>query len=183
MTPVRTSPLPAVAIPGFPVGFSQVRASSPEPWIRVPAPFSRSTAGKAFVNSATVFNRSRFTSSGVLPISRPISPGWGVSTRGAFRPFTISGSFAARLIPSASRTMGFSIPFNSFRTSSAVSGAFPSPGPTARASYCFISSSIPRKLSSGSFPRISVVASGTAVCSTCTTSQGAATFTSPAPLR
>ena len=81
--PASTSPLPPRAKPGLPVGFTAHRPSGAAMTVR--APFSTTTASHAFAKRRAVPSRSALMSAAEHPVSRAISPGWGVKIKSPLR--------------------------------------------------------------------------------------------------
>src|SRR5439155_1138667 len=94
-SPVRTSPVPPDAMPGFPVGFTKTRPSGSP--ITLQAPLRTTCAPWRAAKSRTVAIRSRWTSGTEAPSKRAISPGWGVSVRAAGAARSTSGWPASAL--------------------------------------------------------------------------------------
>src|SRR5215831_953836 len=79
--PESTSPVPPVAMPGLPVGFTRTCPFGSATTER--APLSTTTARWVRAKAVAVAIRCVWTSATVLPARRAISPGWGVRTTGA----------------------------------------------------------------------------------------------------
>src|SRR2546426_769538 len=79
--PVRTSPVPPLAIPGFLVGFTKTRPSGSP--IALQAPLRTTWTRWRVANWRTVSSLSRWTSASEPPSRRAISPGCGVRQRAA----------------------------------------------------------------------------------------------------
>ena len=131
-TPVRTSPLPPLAMPGLPEVLTAMRPSG---WAtRVRAPLSTRMTPWRAAKPRAMPRRSSWTSAVVRPARRAISPGCGVRTTvrppGA-RPSRASvarrsGCIARMLSASASRTAGMVV---ACRQSDARTGRLRHSGP------------------------------------------------------
>ena len=118
--PVKTSPVPAVAMPGFPVG--QMAASPSGRAMTVRAPFKTMNTPRSLANRLAVPMRSALTLCVVASTSsRAISPGCGVRMGGVVHSVSSEARPAKALSASASRTEGRSRCFMSDCTSSTVS--------------------------------------------------------------
>ena len=126
MTPLSTSPVPAVARAGVPDRPSRTRPNRSA--TAVVAPFSSATVPLADANRRAAAMRS---GPGRSPVSCPYSPSWGVrtTTERACRESSPPTLPSANR-PSASTRTGTGDSATSRRTSAAVSGARPMPGPT-----------------------------------------------------
>src|ERR1022692_2664520 len=128
--PVRISPVPPVPMAGVPVGLIQTRPSVKA--ISVRSPFSTTVTRRSVASPRAAARRSAEISAMVLPQSRAISPGCGVSTRSLPAPDHAEPASAFRA--SASTTMGCANSANARRTKATVSGSVPCPGPMAMTS-------------------------------------------------
>src|SRR5438034_660289 len=180
ITPVRTSPVPAVARLGWPPS-----TSTPDPGaaIRVPAPLSRTTHPKRSTVRRTASIRCASTHDASSPMSRPSSPECGVRTRGAGQS---PGSSSQSASPST--TTGSRASASTRRTSAFVPSLRPSPGPIASAPALSASSSTTPTASSVTRPSSSagsgrLTASSTHVSNTWTAGSGPASVTYPASER
>src|SRR5438034_96315 len=137
MTPDNTSPVPPVAMPGLPVGFTAARPSARATIVRWP--FKSTTAPVSIANARAVSSLRRCTSEALDDTSRAISPGWGVTTVGAERrsaslaPFSRADG-ARAFKPSASTSSGVGHRRTSSRTNDRVPASWPRPGPRTTAS-------------------------------------------------
>ncbi len=120
-------------MPGLPVGLIKTFPSAVA--ITVRAPFKTRWQRCSTANARAIATRSALTSAVLLPMSRAISPGWGVSTGAtlAWRNRPISS--AKLLSPSASITQGRSKFLNNQRKLFCVAGVTPIPGPKSNASF------------------------------------------------
>ena len=132
MAPVSTSPMPAVAIPGFPVGFT-VACPSGEA-VTVGAPLSTTTERQRCAHSRAASMRRASRAGTATPVSRAISPKCGVSTRAPGPRVSGSGFPAKAFRPSASMTSGRSHSATTRRASSAASRCRDRPEPRATTS-------------------------------------------------
>ena len=107
MTPVSTSPDPAVAIPALPVELTATRPSLKV--TTVGAPFNTSVAPNSPAKSRATAMGASIICRLSNPLKRANSPTWGVRTSGAERPFSTSACPANALSPSASKTTGSSV--------------------------------------------------------------------------
>src|SRR5579875_1281020 len=138
ITPVRTSPVPAVARRGEPDAETSTLPSGEA--TTVVEPFNRNTAPVSLAAARTSAMRS---SPGARPVRRRYSPSCGVTTIGAFRPAATERSASrppSALRASASTTAGRSVAASSCPTGVSAPveppgplARSPSPGPTARA--------------------------------------------------
>ncbi len=117
--PVSASPVPPVAMPGFPVVFTKTSPFGAA--ITVPAPFSTTVTPCLTLKPRAALMRSFWTPADVVPSRRAISPGWGVRTSGARAFRRTSGAVARAFRPSASITSGTPMPCTSPRTACTVS--------------------------------------------------------------
>jgi hypothetical protein len=102
--------------------------------ITVRAPFSTTTAPAAAARRRACPSRSACTSAVLVPISRAISPGCGVNTRGAGAArASAAASLPSRLRPSASTTSGSGSSRTSRRTNALIPDPVGIPGPRATA--------------------------------------------------
>src|SRR6266542_4883123 len=184
MTPVSTSPVPAVARTGPPVAFTCTRP--PGSATRVGFPFNRTVVPLSEASERTLATRSAPTSA---PASRANSPAWGVRTRSAASSFASSSTRRANAVsPSASTTAGTGVASTSARTNASVSSVLPSPGPTATASTTWsrsrsASTAASETVPSGVWGSATNVASVRPACTTGTIPSGTATCTRPAHAR
>src|SRR5271157_3853473 len=186
--PVRISPVPPVAIPGFPVGFTHADPSGSAMTVRLPFNTSTSLCSRAKVRAT--FNRSACTALVEIPASRAISPGCGVSTSARVLPSSSSVLPSNAFSPSASITSGdFSVRTVS-RTNSTVSGCLPIPGPIATTVMVEANcKSMPLLADVTAMPPVSVSGSGSVISSAANAATfgsallAVATVTSPAPAR
>ena len=102
--PVRTSPVPPDAMPGFPVGLTKTSPDGVETMVR--APLRTTWQRKSAANCLAVPIRSSWISLEVFPTRRAISPGWGVRMTGALASRRTCLAAASAVRPSASMTMG-----------------------------------------------------------------------------
>ena len=152
--PARTSPLPAVAMPLFPVLLKKIPPSGSAVTVR--ASLRTHVAPVSILISRADVTRSFLISAALFPVRRAISPMCGVSVtlpEGVLVRTLRSPS--STLSPSASSTTGFSHTARSSWTSRDASSLRPIPGPHTTASH----QSSARCSSVSIFPRLSHVAS------------------------
>ena len=180
--------MPAVAMPGLPVGL--IVASPVGEATTVGAPFITSTAPHSSAKRRAMSSRDSSSAAGVKPVNRPISPRCGVSTSGAHlraasrrsaRPANASS-------PSASSTTGDGDSATTRRASSADSAVRERPGPSAttcasRARATIMGAAPPASERSGVSGSGQVMASIIADSIASLTLSGTAAVTSPAPTR
>ena len=134
--PVRISPVPALAIPGLPVGLMYTDPSGDATIVR--KPFSTTYVFRSFAKSEATSIRLPFTYSMSLLIKRAISPGWGVNTAPPRSPSKPASAFK----PSASITSCVRHSDPTRRTNALVSGNVVRPGPIATTVLFFVSCDI-----------------------------------------
>ena len=192
--PASTSPLPPRERPGLPVGFTRTRPSGAATTVR--APLSTTTAFHACAYRRAVPSRSALICDADRPVSRAISPGWGVtisSPAGCGKVAFSASSRAAAFRPSASSTALPAKPGKSCCTRACVSAARaalwavpPRPGPSSRTvAFCRRSSGT----FSGEIPPSALALqghrqhSGRRAAAALTTGSTLARVTMPAPVR
>src|ERR1039457_4052515 len=160
--PVRMSPVPPVAMPGLPVGLTHAVPSGSATMVRLP--FSTSTSRCSRAKLRATLSRSACNALMVIPASRDISPGWGVSTSGRSWPSSRSVWPSKALSPSASMTIGILVWRTAWWTNCAVSGSRPIPGPRATTVIVFASFwKRPLSMVAIAMPPPSVSASGSVI--------------------
>ena len=186
--PVRASPLPPLASPGFPVVFTQI---SPR-WSAISArqPLRTKITWCSRANLRATSMRFASISLTVLPIRRAISPGCGVSTRGRLLPSSNLLSPSNALSASASTTNGRGQRTTNLRTARTVSASRLKPGPTATTFFRWSNADVSgssrarSEIAPAAFSsRGSVINSGIAPATTGCMLFGTAQVTSPAPVR
>ncbi len=184
--PVSTSPEPAVASTGLPVGFTRAMPSGAAITVRLP--FSSTTASARAASARACASRSDSSSRAPTPARRANSPTCGVRTASAFRSARSSARPAKAFSASASTTAGTGQSRSRSRTKPAVSSWAVMPGPIASA-WARPSASRTGSRASAATPPSAVSGSGRKTASvieawsTGTMPCAAATTTSPAPIR